>query len=41
MKFLIDNNLSPTLSTSLNEDGFDSIHVRHLNKSSASNEEIF
>ncbi len=41
MKFLIDKNLSPTLSTSLNEHGFDSIHVKHLNKSSASDEEIF
>lgn len=41
MKFLIDNNLSPTLSTSLSEHGFDAIHVKNLNKSSASDEEIF
>ncbi|MFA5805593.1 MAG: DUF5615 family PIN-like protein [Melioribacteraceae bacterium] len=41
MKFLIDNNLSPELAKSLNESGFDCVHVQMLNKSSASDEEIF
>ena len=41
MKFLIDNNLSPELSKSLNESGYDSVHVKQLNKSTATDEEIF
>lgn len=41
MKFLIDNNLSPELSKSLIQSGFDSVHVKQLKKSSASDDELF
>ena len=41
MKFLIDNNLSPTLSDNLINSGFDSVHVKSLKMQRASDEEIF
>jgi len=41
MKFLIDNNLSPLLSTQLNEAGFDSVHVKEIRMQTSSDKQIF
>lgn len=40
MKFLVDNNLSPTLNNLLCELGYDSKHVKELNLESASDHKI-
>lgn len=41
MKFLIDNALSPIVSSGLNELGYDAIHVRDLNMATAADTGIF
>lgn len=41
MKFLIDNNLSPSLSKMLTDSGHNSVHVKEIGMKSASDLEIF
>lgn len=41
MKFLVDNSLSPRLSTGLSEAGHDAIHVREIGLAAAADEVIF
>jgi predicted nuclease of predicted toxin-antitoxin system len=41
MKFLIDNNLSPSLSEMLKSNGFDSLHVKETGNQSATDIAIF
>ncbi len=41
MKFIIDNALSPKLSTSLQELGYDAVHVRDYGMKNESDEMIF
>lgn len=41
MNFLIDNNLSPSLSRMLSDSGHNSVHVKEIGMKSASDLEIF
>jgi len=41
VKFLVDNSLSPRLSTGLSEAGHDAIHVREIGLAAAADEVIF
>lgn len=41
MQFLVDNNISPRLVTSLKQSNYNAVHVSEINMSKSSDEEIF